>query len=66
MCIIKKCIVSFCHGDGIVAAEIRQVRKHFNRLARFIQFQKPRAALRFLFGGGLAGKVRKAIKGPVN
>jgi hypothetical protein len=63
----EKCIVSFCRGDGIVAAEIRQVRKGFNRLARFILLRKPRAVMRFL-SGGLSGTTvarpcRKAIKG---
>jgi len=60
----EKCILSFCHGDGVVASEMRQVRKRFNRLARFIQFQKPRAVIRFLFGRLTAGKARGSLGGP--
>ena len=43
----EKCLLSFCHGDEIVAAEARQVRKSFTRLARFIFWRKPRAVKRF-------------------
>ena len=60
----EKCILSFCHGDGIVANEMRHVRKRFNRLARFIQFQKPRAVIRFLFGRFKAGKACGSLNGP--
>ncbi len=59
----EKCIVSFCRGDGQVAAEIRQVRKSFNRLARFIYLQRLRAAMRFLFSSGALEK-RPAPNGP--
>jgi hypothetical protein len=48
----EKCIVSFCRGDEQVAAEIRQVRRSFNRLARFIYVQRLRAAMRFVFSSG--------------
>jgi hypothetical protein len=47
----EKCILSFCRGDEIVAAELRQVRKGFNRLAGFVYFQKPRAVMRWLLAG---------------
>jgi hypothetical protein len=60
----EKCILSFCHGDGIVASEMRHVRKRFNRLARFIQFQKPRAVIRFLLGRVTAAKVGRSLNGP--
>jgi hypothetical protein len=61
----EKCIVSFCHGDGIVAAEIRHVRKTFNRLAWFIQSQKLRTIRRFLLGNNMAGKADKSLNRPV-
>lgn len=61
----EKCILSFCRGDGIVGAEMRQVRKSFNRLARFIYFQKPRAVMRFLFASSSTGQATvTAKKGP--
>ena len=62
----EKCIVSFCHGDGIVANEIRQVRTRFNRLAWFIHSQKLRAIIRFFLGNNLADKNDRSLKRPVS
>ncbi len=52
----EKCIVSFCRDDEQVATEIRQVRKSFNRLARFIHLLRLRAAIRFVFSSAATAK----------
>ena len=61
----EKCIVSFCNGDGIVASEVRSVRKGFNRLARFIHVQSMHTMVRYLFGWLPGGKTGRSPKHPV-